>query len=328
MKKLITLFLCVMMLATLAVSTSAAGEIYWHEDFSDKFTNPNNWILEGNEFFCDDFTDESNPCIVAYDPGRVCQMEFSEDVPIPRKYTNCSMMVRVQVRDFDSDRAEHKVGLWWRDDFYANADELGLELGEVYNVWVNADTMEMELWEEGVDAPLMTAPVSGVEVGGDWFTLGWKIVPGNISCYLNGDKILEYASANVAATEKSPILLLNSACYSAWDDVIVASADYQLFNETPAPAPVVTDTPTQSTETTTRKEVVNVTDAEGNEVTDADGNKVTEEIIVTDAPAADTNTGAVQGGSSTNTGDASFIVIAVMVAVLGCAVVVKKVNVR
>ena len=330
MKKLTTLFLCVMMLATLAVSTSAAGEIYWHEDFSDKFTNPNNWILEGNEFFCDDYTDESNPCIAAYDPGRVCQMAYNEDLPIPRKYTNCAMVTRVQIRDFDSDRTFHGVGLWWRDEFYANPDELGVELGEVYNLWVNADTMELELWEEGLENPLMTAPITeGVEVGGDWFTLGWRIVPGRITCYLNDKLLIDYQSANVVAAQKSPILLLNSCCYSAWDDVVVASADYNLFNESEVVAPPATDnTPTQPVETTTRKEVVTVTDAEGNAVTDAEGNNVTEEIIVTDAPAADTNTGAPQGGSSTNTGDAAFIVVAVMIAALGCAVVVEKVNVR
>ena len=320
MKKLAVLFICVVMLASMAVSTSAAGQILWHDDFSDRFTNPNNWILEGNEFFCDDFTDSANPCIVAYDPGRVCQMAYTDSSANPRKYTNCSMMVKVQIRDFDSDRCEHKVGLWWRDDFYANAEELGVELGEVYNFYINADTLMAELWEEGVENALMTAPVSGVEVGGDWFTIGWKIVPGNISCYLNGNKVIEYASANVAATQASPILLLNNACYSAWDDVIVATADYALFNETPAPA--VTTAPA-----TTRVEQVTVTNEKGEAVTDENGQAVTETVIITEAPA-DTNTGAVVGGNATATGDTAFIVVAAMVAALGCAIIVKKVNVR
>ncbi len=338
MKKLTALFVCIVMIAaTFAVSASAAGEILWYEDFSDKFTNPNNWILEGNEFFCDDFTDASNPCIVAYDAGVVCQMEYSSESPNPRKYANFSMMSKIQVRDFDAD-GDHKVGFWWRDDFYENADELGVELGEIYNVMVNMDTMTIDLTVEGEENPRATAPVSGLEVGGDWFTLGWRIVPGKISCFVNNQKLIDYASADIGATQQSPILLLNNNCYSAWDDVVVATADYNLFNESDvAPAPGTSDNgttanqggnATQAPEATTSKKVVEVTDEQGNAVTDASGNKVTEEIIVTDAPVADTNTGAVQGGNSTTTGDVSFVVICVMVATLGCAVIVKKVNVK
>ena len=324
MKKLTALFLCVVMFAALAVSSSAAGEILWHEDFSDGFTNASNWILEGNLFFSDD-TDAKNLCVAAYADGVVNQMNYkTEDGGAGRAYTNCAMMVKVQVRDFDRD-GEHKVGLWWRDDFtYAE----GEESGEVYMMFVNMDTNEIELWVDGVDAPIATSPVSGLEVGGDWFTMGWKIVPGNISCYVNNQKLINYSDAEIAATAKSPILLWNTNCFSAWDDVVVATADYNLFNEAATSTEGQATQATQPAETTTRKEIVEVTDESGNAVTDASGNKVTEEIIVTDAPVADTNTGAVQGGSSTSTGDVTVMVIAAMVVAIGCAIVVKKVNVR
>lgn len=330
MKKLTALFICVMMLVAMAISTSAAGEILWHEDFSDKFTNPNNWILEGNEFFCDDYTDESNPCIAAYDSGRVCQMEYSG--VNPRRYTNFSMMSRVQVRDFDSDRAGHEVGYWWRDDFTCDDYTFDGEIGEVYNLIVNLDDMKIEIREEGLENALVSVPVpadAGVEVGGDWFTLGIKVVPGCISGYLNSQKVVEYKSANIAAVRESPVLLLNSACYVAFDDIIIATVDYDLFNEGNAGENQGGDTnATEATEATTSKKVVDVTDDKGNAVTDASGNKVTEEIIVTDAPAADTNAGGTAGGTSTSTGDSAIIVLSVMIVAFGCAIAVKKVNIR
>lgn len=324
MKKFIALFICIMMLAATAVSTSAAGEILWHEDFSDGFTNPNNWILEGNLFFCDD-TDPKNLCVAAYADGVVNQMNYkAEGNPSARAYTNCAMVCRVQVRDFDRD-GDHKVGLWWRDDFtYAE----GEECGEVYTMFVNMDTNEVELWVEGIEAPIATSPVTGLEVGGDWFTMGWRIVPGNISCYVNNQKLINHSSADIAATAKSPILLWNTNCFSAWDDVVVATADYNLFGEAdvnPTPGPVESQTQAPAT---SRVENVEVTDDKGNAVTDEAGNKVTEQVIITDAPVADTNANAGVGGNSTSTGDNAFIVVAAMVAAFGCALVVKKVTIR
>ncbi|MBR4880413.1 MAG: hypothetical protein IKU19_00665, partial [Clostridia bacterium] len=78
--------------------------------------------------------------------------------------------------------------------------------------------------------------------------------------------------------------------------------------------------------------VVEVTDDNGNVVTDDEGNTVTtivSDTIAVDADTvsvADTNTGAVQDSTSASTGDTAFIVVAAMVAALGCAVIVRKVN--
>ena len=66
MKKFIAVLMSVMMLASVAiVSTSAAGEVLFTDDFSDGFTNTNNWILEGNLFFSDD-SEPGNLCVSAY----------------------------------------------------------------------------------------------------------------------------------------------------------------------------------------------------------------------------------------------------------------------
>ena len=103
MKKIIAILVSIMMLSTLAVGTSAAGEILFQDNFSNGFL-PSNWILEGNLFFLDDVTDASNPCIAAYHDGVVCQMEFDSDATsVPKSFTNCVMSCNIQVRDFDRD---------------------------------------------------------------------------------------------------------------------------------------------------------------------------------------------------------------------------------
>ena len=81
-------------------------------------------------------------------------------------------------------------------------------------------------------------------------------------------------------------------------------------------------------ETTTSQINVIITDEKGETVTDDKGEAVTSISIVTEAPgAANTNQGGNVNGSS-STGDVAFVVVAVMVATLGCALVVRKVSAR
>ena len=329
MKKIISLVLCVMMMLTAAaVSTSAAGNILFTDDFTNGFS-PNNWILEGNLFFLDDSS--SNPCIAAYSDGVICQAEYRSDVVgTPRWYTNCDYSIRIQVRDFDRD-GDHSVGLWWRDDFghAVNGNELEWELGEVYNLNIDLDNMIMYIESSEVEEPLVTAPVEGVEVGGDWFQLGWKVTPGRMVGYLNGQKVLEYTSEELSAARPSPFLLINNGNFAAYDDIVIADLEYNLFGDNNATPPAddqgeatTTTAATTTSETTTKivEEVVTNEKGETSVVT-----KVVTEATTT--PKAETNNKPA-GGTSTSTGDATFVVIAAMVATLGCAVIVKKVSER
>ena len=85
---------------------------------------------------------------------------------------------------------------------------------------------------------------------------------------------------------------------------------------------------TTTRETTTSQINVIITDEKGETVTDDKGEAVTSISIVTEAPgAANTNQGGNVNGSS-STGDVAFVVVAVMVATLGCALVVRKVSAR
>ena len=128
----------------------------------------------------------------------------------------------------------------------------------------------------------------------------------------------------VGDTINSPFFLWNAGNFIRISEILISTPAYLYPSMNPDPTPVDT-TSNQPAETTTAISVVEKTDDSGNVVTDAQGNKVTDTVIITNAPA-DTNTGAVQGGSSANTGDVTFAVVCAMVAALGCAVIVRKVN--
>ena len=164
--------------------------------------------------------------------------------------------------------------------------------------------------------------------------MGISVNKGNIRCFYNDELIFNFADPSndllIAHEITSPFLFWQDGNFIQISNITVG--DYgAIYPEIPD-VPVQTQAPVNTEATTTREtttaiSVVDKTDDSGNVVTDAEGNKVTETVIITEAPA-DTNTGAVQGGNSSNTGDVTFIVVAAMVATLGCALIVRKVSVK
>ena len=136
--------------------------------------------------------------------------------------------------------------------------------------------------------------------------------------FMNDKKYIDfnaYRGTTTATQLGSPVLLVNGGCHCTFDNVVVATPDYDLFNEgsviSPEPAPA------ETVKTITTEKVVVGTDADGNEVTEI----VTKEVVM---PAAQTGTNT-NPGTSTATGDMAVIVIAVMVASLAAAVAVGAV---
>ena len=78
-------------------------------------------------------------------------------------------------------------------------------------------------------------PEEPVKIGPDekptTFSLGWRIQPGKIECYFNDQKVITYTNVpmDLGMTRPSPILLVNHSCYIEFDNFIVATVDYNLF---------------------------------------------------------------------------------------------------
>ena len=172
--------------------------------------------------------------------------------------------------------------------------------------------------------------------GVDFFTMGISVEKDRVRCFYNNELIFDYSNPDLLIAQEitSPFLFWQDGNFIQINNITIADQGY-LYPATKPAETQATTAGTQATQgttapivTTTRIEKVEVTDDEGNTVTDESGNKVTETVVITDAPVADTNTGAVQGGSSTSTGDVTFVVIAALVATIGCALIVRKVNVQ
>ena len=169
--------------------------------------------------------------------------------------------------------------------------------------------------------------------------MGWRITAGKIEMYFDGVKVGEYSDIALTCEYESPFLLWNGNNFMSYDNLIVATADYDLFNEGSASvdttiatdAPVVDDT-TAATDAPvvddTDAPVVDDTDAPAVDNTDAPAADDTNAPAAdnTDAPAADTVGTTGTQKPSTSTGDAMVAVTVLMVLTLGAAILVKKVN--
>ena len=340
MKKIIALLACITMLA-LIPTTALAADVLFQDNFNSGEINESDWYP--GAFFVDNGGPTNSPHVEDYGGWHVLQSMYNNENGGNRVFgANVAFKVDAWAwEDGGEDRSEHRLGLWFADYFSEPAD------GRiVYQFQVCYETRKAVLIATGEgDGTTYFDPgvySSGVIVG-SWdipesvpfemdvtdptvISLGMRVNGTLIDCYLNDMKVISYTAPRMGA-EKSPVLLVNDGCYAGFDNFIVATADYNLFNESSTPVnnepanndPVNNDP--EETETRIDTVIVTDTDDEGNVVTRVE----TEKTVV---PAPNTGNGGGGNRPATKTGDTIVVVIAVMVAALGSAIVVKKVCVK
>ena len=340
MKKIISLFvLCAMLMcAALATAVSAAGDVLWTERFDTE--DPNNWLWDGTAFYVEDGV------LKGWDEAKVHQSNFPTSTGGTRKYKECAIKIDcIAYDDGGADAEYHRLGLWWADyiDPYATDDPTSwLVYKPLYNFEQHTLELEMEFaGDEGEtfrpagladDSVVLRKeiPESSAPKMGEWFSIGMRVNAGVVSFFLNDEKVADFTAYRGTLTgsqRPSPVILLNGGCYCGFDNLVVSTPDYNLFNESAAPVnndpvnnePVNNDP--EETETRIDTVIVTDTDEEGNVVTRVE----TEKTVV---PAPNTGNNGGGGRTATKTGDAAVIVLAVMVAAIGTALVVKKVCVK
>jgi len=335
MKKIFAvLMVCAMLCAAVLPTTvSADGMVLFQDDF--KTDENNDWVWDGTLFEVVDGRLEG------YAGAVVQHTNYIEDLDGNKMWgTGTSFAVDAMCLDDDRGNGTNGLYLWWADYFkLAHEDEnigriiykFGYNFQEQkYALYVQYDGDEaLEYAPEGenlefkYDAPEYKIDVSNPGV----IRLGMKIDNGVISCY-DGEKLIVAYNAErgtlCGTGAKSPVVLWNTDCYCAFDNFIVTTANYGLFGENK-----VQDTTAAPADDTTTAEETTKVETKTVVVTDENGEAHTEIVteIVTNAPKQDTNK---NGGNTNNggaqTGDMAVIVVAVMVASLGAAIVVKKVN--
>ena len=345
MKKLLAIALIAVMLAAVVapMTVSAAGMILFTDTFDENLID--NWMIEESHFECIDGHLEGYADAVVHQSQY--QEEYGEDGAEGNKKwgTGTCFKVDCWAYDFDGPKTTQKLQLWWADNieslydspgrivyyFAYNFTEQKFQLyssfeGDAGLEWMPADAEDPFHLDEEKDAPEVKLDMNNPEV----ISLGMRINAGVIYCYFNNELIFTHNAERGAlcgAEAPSAILLWNEGTWCGWDNFVVATADYDLFNEgTVTEAPVVTepgDTAPAVTEpqTTAIKEVVVTEIGEDGEVV----TKIVTEIV-TNAPTPDTKKQPTNPQGGAQTGDMAVIVIAVMVVCLGAAIVVKKVN--
>lgn len=319
MKKIIALFVCLIMIVAMAVSSvSAAGQILFKDEFNSMDNNDWIWDPEATHFIVQDGVLKGD------NTARVHQTEYRPDYDGIRLWDYFACKVDVRITDY-VDSASMGPGLWWRDynTTFEQEDAGETDDGEIWNFKYdqvsNTCILSSEYFERNnIESIVVPAPIDEVKIGPDdkptTFTIGWRIQPGRIDCYFNDQKVITCTQvpADIGSIRKSPILLLNEACYLEFDNFTVSTPDYNLFNESPDDV----NNNGGDTQAPATKIVEKIEKGENGET------RIVTEIV------ADTNANtpsASNGGSST--GDMIVVIAAVMtVAAAGSIVVAKKRN--
>ena len=341
MKKLLSALLILSMLVSMVcVSSSAAGmHINMNFESMDVFTN---------QFIAGAFYTGDN-LLYGYAEAKALQSiyETDEDLGIFKNtaYTwlTYDATITLSMADDDLSETERFVNLVYCNDNPKNLgrveDRIMMSFG--YDVAEGLFYFSEGWNNPGADNPAANymEPVAmelETDSGENFVTLGISVERGRIRCFCNDQLIFDFVdSADDYAIAKD----VNS-CFLFWQDgnfvqisnISVADQGY-LFPNSAAPvqttAPVVDDPDvTTTTAATTTSEAT--TRIESEVVTNKDGETSIVTKVITEAtttPKAETNNKPT-GGTSTSTGDATFVVVAALVATLGCAVIVKKVSVR
>ena len=314
MRRIVSLIGCLALILTLAAATTtvnAAGSILFQDDFSSE--DLSKWMWDNTSFICEDGVCKGDPAAVVHQSSYV-DGGAAWGVDIAYK-------VDVRVTDY-MDSTEIGPGLWFRDYNLTleEYEETDAEDGEVWQFQFNYVNQTFKLTSEyltnnGFEEPTYTLPEGTIKMGPDekptTFSMGWRIRSGKIDCYYNDKLIISCTNvpADIGLVRPSPVCLWNRSADIEFDNFILSTADYDLFNEGTVPAD--DDTTTKASDDT--KVVTKV-------VTDADGNTqvVTEVVADTDK----TNPNVNNGGSST--GDMIIAVAAVMIVGASGAVILGK----
>lgn len=342
MKKLLSALLILTMLVSMVcVSSSAAGmHINMNFESMDVFTN---------QFIAGAFYTGDN-LLYGYAEAKALQSiyETDEDLGVFKNsgYTwlTYDASITLSIADDDLSEFDRYVNLVYCNDNPKNLgrveDRIMMSFG--YDVAEGLFYFSEGWNNPGADNPAANymEPVAmelDTDSGENFITLGLSVERGRIRCFCNDQLIFDFVdSADDYAIAKD----INS-CFLFWQDgnfvqisnISVADQGY-LFPNSAAPAqttaPVADDKGdvTTTTAATTTSEAT--TRIESEVVTDEKGETSIVTKVITEAtttPKAETNNKPA-GGTSTSTGDATFVVVAALVATLGCAVIVKKVSVR
>ena len=296
MKKIVSVLLCLAFLAAMSVSyvSAAGGQILFEDHFN---TVDDNWEWGGDLF------EVENGILKGEPAARVHQTKYIRDDGVPlRIWSELACKIDVRITDQQDEGEEDTGEVWWYEyDYISNSVILRGDHFENNKLEPVKVKLEDGIVKAGPDEKPTT------------FSIGWRIQPGHIECYFNDKKVIDYTNVpmTIGSVRPSPIVLWNNSCYIEFDNFIVSTPDYNLFNEVPGD---------NGGNNGGNQQPGNATEI----VTEYETNDKGETIVVTKV-VADTNANnpsANNGGS--NTGDMIVAAAAVMAVAAAVAVIFAK----
>jgi len=255
MKRILSLVLTMIMLASvLVVDTGAAATLVHGDDFNTGFA-PRNWFVDDS---CAFYWDKENQCIHGYSDALVLQTKFT--APYNKVWDKFYTSFDVQIRADDDATEEGQtpdtsVAIWYKDQM-----DVGNGVPDItYMFHINVQTGDAKLTktvsftykdENGItqdgkiDDVIATANIGEkIDVGENakWFNMGMRVDSGKIECYYNetllfsleakdtdeklGDYALKSVDASVGSVP-SAILFWNFGNWVALDNFVVWTPDY------------------------------------------------------------------------------------------------------
>ena len=266
MKRIVTLFLAVVMIATvLSVTAGAKGKLIYSDNFDDGF-RPKNWLTDRET--CHFEWDKKYGYIQGYSDAVVLQSNFG--TKNNKWWAKGYISIDFAILDFDDanlpnpsenpEENKHYVTLWYTDLMEkGEAVNDPKQRGALYEYSVEIETGKATLHKTynnfkytddygigqigNVDAVIAEGQIDEtIEFGNDnWYNIGWRIDDGKIECYFNGKLIMSssvadgnvkygntYADAVDATvgSEKSAFVFINNGNWIALDNFEVWTPDY------------------------------------------------------------------------------------------------------
>lgn len=345
MKKIISLVLTlVMLVSAAAVAANADGQVYVSSDFASMETFTNHFHA-GALYTGDNL-------LYGYSEAKCLQSKG--------EWYQYDTTIEIALLDDDLDESDRAYSLWYCN---INPEAYGRYDGTAYMLF----SYDIENREFTLSAPdLMTGeavdlcPAVPFEINEEDFnTFGLSITDKRIRCFFNDQLIFDYVDTadeyligrQDENTNPTPLVFWNDGNFVQIKSVKIASAGYFFpMNAEPTPDDNNNQPPVNNPDDNTgddkneppvnngddnkgddnKGDDKNDTPANGGDTLGGNTNSGNTNSGNTNGQGkpADTNQNKPAGGTSTSTGDAAFVAALVMVAALGCAVIVKKASVR
>ena len=326
MKKVFSILLVMTMLVGAVVChVSAAPTLYMYDDFENNDQTLNKWIWSATKFYIED------GILNSAKDGVVHQSEGDNG------YSWTELAAQVDMRFVACDEGQ-SAGLWFR---ISDTSVLQVKIDP------NAKKIFAECDGQGVFAEKENINVSIGEEA-DFVTLGMRVsADGKLDVYFDYEEVLTDIELTEYAAFDSVFLLTNGTKLTQWDNVTVASVDYDLTKtieenglERIDPNDVPTDTDDTSADDTSADDTsaddtsADDTSADDTSAEDTSADDTTAgPAYDTTAPADDTTDSeapvTTDKGTDDNkapqTGDTTVLFVIAAVAALGLAIVVKKI---